>query len=114
VDFKGKYATIEFQEDVISAQQLARAMSATPHMMGRDMQYGGLLVLSVPGVNDRAAGMKATAALTKVEGVAKVTVYPQQEAVGVEFGDKGKLTSKQLIDALDEAGLKGARYVPSR
>ena len=111
MDFKGKYATVEFQEDVISAQQVARAMSATPHMMGRDMQYGGRLVLSVAGVNDKATGMKATAALSKVDGVARVTLYPEQEAVGVEFTDKGKVTSKQLIDALGEAGLKGARYV---
>jgi hypothetical protein len=65
-------------------------------MMGRDMQYGGLLVLSVAGVNDKATGMKATAALGKLEGVARVTLYPQQEAVGVEFSDKGKVTSKQL------------------
>jgi hypothetical protein len=114
VDFKGKYAVIDFREDVISAQEVGRAMSATPHMMGRDMQYGGLLVLSVPGVNDKATGTKATAALGKVEGVARVTLYAQQEAVGVEFSDKGKVTSKQLTEALDEAGLKGARYVPSR
>ena len=114
MDFKGKYATIEFQEDVISAQQVARAMSATPHMMGRDMQYGGLLVLSVAGVNEKPTGMKATAALSKVEGVARVTLYPQQEAVGIEFNDKGKVTSKELLAALDEAGLKGARYVPGR
>jgi copper chaperone CopZ len=114
VEFKGKYATIEFQEGAISAQQIARAMSATPHMMGRDMQYGGLLVLSVAGVDDKATGMKATAALGKVEGVARVTLYPEQGAVGIEFSDRGKLTTRQLIEALEEAGLKGARYVPSR
>jgi copper chaperone CopZ len=105
---------IEFQEDVISAQQVARAMSATPHMMGRDMQYGGLLVLSVAGVNDKATGTKATAALSNVEGVAKVRLYPQQEAVGIEFSDKGRVTSKQLIEALEEAGLKGTQYVTGR
>jgi hypothetical protein len=111
VDFKGKYATAEFDETVISAQEVARAMLGTPHMMGRDMQYGGLLVLSVAGVNDQATGKKATAALSKVDGVARVTLYPQQEAVGIEFGDKGNVTSKQLIEALEAAGLKGAAYV---
>ena len=99
---------------MLPAQQLARAMSATPHMMGRGMQYGGLLVLSVPGVNEKATGTKATTALNKVEGVTKVTLYPEQEAVGVEFSDKGKVTSKQLVAALEDAGLKGTQYVPSR
>ena len=114
MDFKGKYTTIEFQEDVISAQQIAHAMSVTPHMMGRSMQYGGVLVLSVAGVKDETVGKKATAALGKVEGVAKVTLYPPQEAVGIEFTSKGKVTSKQLIDALDVAGLNGAQYGTGR
>jgi copper chaperone CopZ len=114
VDFKGKYATVELHEDVLPAQQLAQALSATPHMMGRGMQYGGILVLSVPGVNDKAAGTKATTALGKVEGVTKVTLYLEQGAVGIEFSDKGKVTSKQLIAALEEAGLKATQYVPSR
>ena len=110
VDFKGKYATIEFEEKAISAQAVARAMSVTPHMMGRDMQYGGMLLLSVAGVKDEAAGMKAKAALSKVEGVARVTLYPQQQAVGIEFTGKGNVTSKQLLEALDAAGLMGGQY----
>ncbi|MBX9628848.1 MAG: heavy-metal-associated domain-containing protein [Gemmataceae bacterium] len=110
VDFPGKYAVVEFEEVVISAQEVARAVSATPHMMGREMAYGGVLVLSVPGLKDEATGKKATAALGKVEGVAKVTPYPQQQAVGVEFTDKGKVSTKQLIETLEAAGLKGAQY----
>jgi copper chaperone CopZ len=111
VDFKGKYATTEFDERVISAQEVARAMSVTPHMMGRDKQYGGILLLSVASAKDEAAGKKAKAVLSKVEGVSKVTVYPKQEAVGIDFTGKGKVTSKQLIEALEKAGLKGAQYV---
>jgi copper chaperone CopZ len=114
VDFKGKYTTVQFKENVISAQQVASAMAVTPHMMGRDMQYGGILVLSVAGIMDEAVGKKAIAALSKVEGVARVTLYPKQEAVGIEFTGNGKLTSKQLIDALEVAGLKGARYRTGR
>ena len=110
VDLPGKYATVEFDETVISAQEVARAVSATPHMMGKDMRYGGVLVLSVPGVKDEATGKKATAALGKVQGVAKVTPYPEQQAVGVAFTDTGKVTSKQLIEALEPAGLKGTQY----
>ncbi|MCI0457681.1 MAG: hypothetical protein L0Z62_11985 [Gemmataceae bacterium] len=114
VDFKGKYATTEFDENAISAQEVARAMFVTPHMMGKDMQYGGMLLLSVAGVKDQATGKKATAALNKVEGVAKVTLYPQQQAVGIEFTTKGKVTSQQLIEALETAGLKGAPYGTAR
>ncbi len=110
VDFRGKSATTEFDESVISAQEVARAMSGTPHMMGRDMQYGGILLLSVAGVNDEATGKKATAALSKVEGVAKVTLYPKHQAVGIEFKSNGKVTSKRLIDALEAGGLKGTQY----
>ena len=105
---------MEFKEDAISVQQIASAMAATPHMMGRDMQYGGILVLRVAGVKDEAVGKKAAAALRKVEGVAKVHVYSEQEAVGVEFTSKGKLTSKQLMDALEQDGLKAAQYRTSR
>jgi copper chaperone CopZ len=111
VDFQGKYATIEFKENIISAQEVARALSTTPHMMGRNMQYGGTLVLHVAGVNDAATGQKATAALRAVEGVAKVTLFPKQQAVGIEFTPTGKVTSKQLTDALKEAGLNGAQNI---
>lgn len=110
VDFAGKYAAVEFDEAVISAQEVARAVSATPHVMGKDMRYGGVLVLSVPGVRDEAAGKKAEAALRKVGGVAKVTLYPQQQAAGVEFTDTGKVTTRQLIEALEPVGLKGTQY----
>jgi hypothetical protein len=109
VDFKSKSARTEFDETVISAQEVARAMSVTPHMMGRDMQYDGMLVLGVAGVDDEDTGKKATTALRKVEGVAKVTLYPKQQAVGIEFTSKGKVTSKQLLEALDAAGLKGTQ-----
>ncbi len=110
MNFKGKYATIDFDEKVISAQEVARAMYQARHMMGPDMQYGGTLLLSVPGAKDKATGAKATAALSKVEGVAKVTFFPQQKAVSIAFAAKGKVTSKQLIEALEEAGLKGVQY----
>ena len=110
MDFKGKYATLDFDESVISAQEVARAMSITPHMMGKGMQYDGTLLLSVPGVKDETSGNKVKAALSKVEGVAKVTLYPQQQAVGIAFTGKGKVTSKQLFEALEAAGLKGAQY----
>src|SRR5260370_33985365 len=113
-DFKSKSATIEFEENAISAQEVANAMFVTPHMMGKDMQYGGIFLLSVAGVNDEAGGKKATAALSKIEGVAKVTLYPRQQAGGIQFTGKRKATSKQLIEALAAAGLTGARYGSAR
>lgn len=111
MDFKDKDATVAFDEKVISAQEVGRAMSMTPHMMGRNLQYGGILLLRVRGVKDEATAKKAKEALRNVEGVKKVTLYPQQEAVGIEFAGKGKVTSKQLIEALEKAGLKGTGYV---
>ena len=110
VDFKTKNATVEFDETVISAQEVARAFADTPHMMGRNMQYSAALVLSVAGLKDAATGQKAKDAFVKVEGVSKVTPFPKQEAVSVDFSTKGKVTSKQLIEALDKAGLKGSHY----
>ena len=59
MNFKGKYATVAFDESVISAQEVARAISDTPHMMGRSMQYGGALLLSVAGVNTQSGPLVA-------------------------------------------------------
>src|SRR5262245_31171995 len=78
VDFKGKYATVEFDENTISAQAIARSISATPHMMGRNMQYGGVLLISIPELTDDSFGAKAAAAVRKVDGVANATPYPKQ------------------------------------
>lgn len=113
MDFITKKAAIEFDEKLISAQEVARALSYTPHMMGPNMQYVGLLVLFVEGVKNKATGKKATAALSKVKGVGKVIVDPRQEAVGIQFTGKGKVTSKQLIEALEKAGLKGGQFGPA-
>jgi copper chaperone CopZ len=110
VNFGTKNAAIEFDEGVISAQEIARALADTPHMMGGNMQYGSSLALSVAGLKDDATGKKAKDALGKVEGVSKVTPFPKQESVSVEFSGKGKVTSKQLIEAIDKAGLKASHY----
>ncbi len=83
-------------------------MSSTSHMMGRDMQYGGALVLKVAGLKDDDTAKKAKDALGKVEGVAKVTPSLKQESVSVQFAEKGKVTTKQLLEALAKDGLKGS------
>jgi copper chaperone CopZ len=110
VDFNSKRAMIEFDEKLISAQEVARAMSYAPHMMAPNMHYGGVLVLSVEGVKNKATGKKAASALKKVKGVGQVLVDPREEAIGVQFAATGKVTSKQLIEALDKAGLKAGQY----
>lgn len=114
MNFAAKSAIVSFDEGEISAQEVARAMAESKHMMGADMQYEGILLLSVPDAKDKAAGAKATAALSEVDGVAKVAFYPQQKAVGIKFADKGKVSTTQLIEALKEAGLKAAPYGPAR
>lgn len=110
VNFANKLATVVFDESTISSQEVSRAMFAAPHAMGPSMKYGAFLVLSVPEARDKAAGAKATAALQKVDGVAKAFFYPQSKTVAIEFADKGKVTSAALIKSLEDAGMKGSLY----
>lgn len=111
VNFPNKLATVEFDESVISAQEVSRAAFQSPHMMGKDMKYGAFLMLSVPGANkDKTTQAKAKDALTEVKGVANMAFYPKLQAVAIEFAATGKVTSKQLIEALDKAGWKAAQY----
>ena len=110
VNFPTKWASVEFDESVISAQEVARAMFQAPHAMGANMKYGGFLLLSVPDAKDKATQTKATTALGKVEGIAKAVYYPQTKAVAIQFADKGKVTSMELIKALEDAGLKATQF----
>lgn len=110
VNINMKSANINFDEKVISAQELARAMTQTAHAMGARERYGAVLVLSVPDAKDKATGAKAVAALKKVAGIANVTFYPQPKTVGIQFADKGKVTSADLISALEKEGLKGSQF----
>jgi copper chaperone CopZ len=110
VNFPNKLATVVFDENVISAQEISRAMFQAPHAMGANMKYGAFLLLSVPDARDKATGSKAVAALNKVEGVAKAMFYQQSKSVAIEFADKGKATSTELIKALEDAGVKGTLY----
>ena len=109
VSFPTKWATIEFDESVISAQEISRAMFQAPHAMGKDMKYGGFLLLSLSDAKDTATIKKATSALEKVEGVAKAAYYSQTKFVAIQFADKGKVTSTQLLKALEDAGLKATQ-----
>jgi copper chaperone CopZ len=109
VSFPTKWATVEFDESIISAQEVSRAAFQSPHMMGKDMKYGTFLLLSLPDAKDKATQKKATTTLEKVEGVVKAVYYPQTKFVAIEFAAKGKVTSAQLIQALDDAGLKASQ-----
>ena len=77
--------------------------------MGKNMKYGGFLLLSLSDVKDKAMIKKATTTLEKVEGVAKAVYYPQTKFVAIQFADKGKVTSTQLIKALEDVGLKASQ-----
>ena len=106
VDWKTKNARVEFDEAVLPAQQVARIIAETPHMMGSNMHYGGWLALRVPDLKDDATAKKTTDVLNKVDGVKQVVAYPAQHSVGIAFDAKGDLTSAQLIDVLSKAGIK--------
>jgi copper ion binding protein len=104
VDWRTKNARLEFDESVISAQQIAKEIAQTPHMMGRNMKYGGWLALKIDELKDATDGKAVKTTLGKIEGVKAVAVYLKQKAVGVQFEQKGNVTDRQLIDALTEAG----------
>ncbi len=106
VDWKTKNAKVEFDESAIPAQRVAQLIAATPHMMGGNMSYDGWLALKVPELKDDAVATKAKDALRGIAGVKSVATYPAQKAVGIQFAADGKTTSKELIDALNKAGIK--------
>jgi copper ion binding protein len=110
IDWKTKNARITFDEQVISAQQLAQTIAGTPHMMGGGLHYKGTLALQVAGLKDDAAIKTAKDTLGQVAGVSKVYVYPQQQSVLVEFAAGGKTTSQQLIEALAKAGFQASEF----
>jgi len=78
--------------------------------MGAGMRYGGWLALKVPSVTDEASGQKVKEALSKVEGVKTVAVYPAQHSAAVLFAGNGKLSSQQLIEALSKEGIDAGNY----
>ena len=108
VNFPTRWATVEFDESHISAQEVSRAMFQAPHAMGKDIKYRGFLLLSVLA-KDKAAITKATTTLEKMDGVAKAVYFPQTKFVAIQFADKGKVTSTQLINALESAGIKASQ-----
>jgi len=110
VDWNTKHAKVVFDESVLPAQSLASAIETTPHMMGSGMRYGGWLALSVPSITDDASGQKAKEALSRVEGVKSVAVYPAQHKLGVLFAGNGTASSQQLIDALAKEGISASNY----
>lgn len=104
VDWKTKNARIEFDEQLVTAQQVGKLIANTPHMMGGNMHYGGWLALKIPEVKDEASANRAKTALGKVKGVKLVATVPDQHAVRVLFDAKGELTTQHLIAGLKEAG----------
>lgn len=110
VNWNTKNAKIEFDESVLPAQALAAAVEGTPHMMGGGMRYGGWLALKVPSITDDASGQKVKEALSKVEGVKTVAVYPKQHSAAVRFSGKGSISSQHVIEALASEGIVASNF----
>ncbi len=110
VDWKSRNARVQFDEDLLPAQKLAEMIADTPHMMGGNMRYGGWLALKVHNLIDDATAKQVKEALSDLAGVERVVAYPERHSVAIAFGAQGDLTSGQLIDALDGAGIKAENY----
>lgn len=110
VDWNTKNAKIEFDENTISAQQLSESIARTPHMMGENMQYGGWLALKVKGVKNEDVAKKARKAIEKLKQVARVSVYPNQDALGIAFKRDGRVTTQELVQVLKDEGLTATNY----
>lgn len=110
VDWKTKNAQLEFDESVLPSQKIAQLIAATPHMMGGNMHYGGWLALRVPELKDDTAAQAIKDALRAVQGVKQTVPYQRQHFIAVQFGDKGRLTSQQLIDALKRVGFQAESF----
>jgi copper chaperone CopZ len=110
VDWNTKNAMVEFDEAVLSVQALTQKIAATPHMMGGDMKYDAWLALKVPALKDEATGKKVKAALAELKGIKQVAVYPDKQAIGVQFSGDGKLTTQEVIGQLAKAGVEAKGY----
>lgn len=110
VDWNTRNAKVEFDESILSAQQLADSIGRTPHMMGANLHYGAWLALKVDGVKGEEVAKKTQKALEGVSQVARVSIYPKQEAVGIAFKPQGKVTTDELVQVLKEAGVTASAY----
>jgi copper chaperone CopZ len=110
VDWETKVAAIEFDEAVLSAQKVSQLIAATPHLMGSSLHYGGWLALRAPEIKDEASGKLAEDSLTAVEGVESAKAYSAQHVVAVNFAAKGNLSTRALIDSLEQKGIHAKAY----
>jgi copper chaperone CopZ len=110
IDWKTKAARIEFDETILTAQRVAQLITATPHMMGGSLHYGGWLTFRAPEIKDDASGKLAQEALADIEGVKSTKSYPAQHTVAVYFAAQGELSTGDLIDALVAKGFQAKTY----
>jgi hypothetical protein len=78
--------------------------------MGSSLHYDGWLTLRAPEVKDEASGKLAEDSLAAVEGVESAKAYPAQHLVAVNFAPKGNLSTRALIDSLEQKGIHAKTY----
>ena len=110
VNWQSKNAKLEFDESLISAQEITLAINKTPHMMGSGQRYGGWLALKVPSVKDNESAKRVKEIAGKIPGVKQVAAYPAQNSIGIQFDNEGKVTSDDVIKALEKAEIKAERF----
>ena len=108
VDWRTKNAKVDFDESQVTAKRISEVIASTPHMMGGSLRYSGWLALRVEGVQEPRQAAAAKEALEGIKGVSKVVVYPAQQSVAVAFSGSDKLTTEQLLQALQDSGLEAS------
>jgi len=79
-------------------------------LMGSSLHYGGWLALLAPEIKDEARGKLAEDSLAAVEGVESAKAYSAQHIVAVNFAAKGNLSTRALIDSLEQKGIHAKTY----
>ena len=110
VDWRTKNAKLEFDESQVAAQTISQLIQSTPHMMGGELQYGGWLALKVPALADEETASRVRETLGELEGVKNVKAYLRQKAIGIRFAEDGSLTTQQLVEELEKAGIKASTF----
>ena len=101
---KSHSAKIEFDEEIVPAQTVARLI--TDHMPNeRAERLAASILLKVPSIRNERTSQLPIHILHKVPGVERATVHLGQQAIEVRLKVEGNLTTQDLMRALAVEGI---------